>query len=111
MKSFAMTLNLKNDPELIAQYVEYHANTWPKVLDGLKGLGISSMKIFLHGRTLFMYLEAPDDFDLDRDFPRYTESSPRAQEWDALMNTFQEPVPAAKEGEWWAPMRQAFSLF
>ena len=69
MKSFAMTLNLKNDPELIAQYVEYHANTWPEVLDGLKGLGISSMKIF------------------------------------------QEPVPSAKEGEWWAQMRQVFSLF
>jgi L-rhamnose mutarotase len=111
MKSFAMTLNLKNDPELFVKYAEYHAETWPEVLDGLKSLEISSMKIFLHGRTLFMYLEAPDNFDLERDFPRYMESSPRAQEWDALMNTFQEPVPAAKEGEWWAPMHQVFSLF
>ena len=111
MKSFAMTLNLKDDPAVIEQYTEYHRNTGPEVLDGLKGLGIEKMKIFLHGRTLFMYLETPDDFDLERDFPRYVENSPRAREWDALMNTFQEPVPAAKEGEWWAPMQQVFTLF
>ena len=54
MKSFAMTLNLKDDPELIAQYTEYHRNTWPEVPDGLKSLGIENMKIFLHGRRLFM---------------------------------------------------------
>ena len=58
-----------------------------------------------------MHLDAPDDFDLERDFPRYMEGSPRAREWDELMNTFQEPVPAAREGEWWSPMEQVFSLF
>lgn len=111
MKSYAMTLNLKDDPALIEQYKEYHRNTWPEVLDGLRSLGIEKMNIFLHGRCLFMYLEAPDEFDLKRDFPRYMESSPRAQEWDQLMNTFQEPVPAAREGEWWAPMQQVFTLY
>lgn len=111
MKSFAMTLDLKDDPKIIRQYTEYHTNTWPEVLDGLKGLGISNMRIFLHGRRLVMYLEAPDDFDLETDFPRYMENSPRAQEWDTLMNTFQEPVPDANPGEWWAPMTQVFNLF
>ena len=59
MKSFAMTLSLKDDPTIIEQYVEYHRNTWPEGLDGLKGLGITSMKNFLHGRRLFMSLDAP----------------------------------------------------
>ena len=111
MKAFAMTLNLKDDAELIEKYKEYHRNTWPDVLDGLKGIGISKMKIFLHGRSLLMYLEAPDDFDLERDFPHYMQQSPRAQEWDKLMSEFQEPVPAASEGEWWAPMEEVFDLY
>lgn len=110
MKAFAMTLNLKEDASIIEKYKEYHRNTWPDVLDGLKGIGISKMKIFLHGRSLFMYLEAPDDFDLETDFPRYMEQSPHAKEWDKLMSEFQEPVPAAREGEWWASMEEVFDL-
>jgi len=67
------------------------------------------MKIFLHGRRLFMYLEASDDFDLARDFPRYMETR-RAKEWDVLMRQFQEPVPGARPGEWWAAMEEVFDL-
>ncbi len=109
MKSFAMTLNLKDDAALIERYKEHHRNVWPEVLNGLKSIGISKMKIFLHGRNLFMYLEAPDDFDLEGDFPRYMES-PRALAWDELMRRFQEPVPGAKDGEWWSGMEEVFEL-
>ena len=109
MKSFAMILNLRDDPAVIEQYKEHHRDVWPEVLEGLKSIGISKMKIFIHGRNLFMYLEAPDDFDLERDFPRYMES-PRAVAWDRLMRQFQEPVARAKEGEWWAGMEEVFDL-
>ncbi len=109
MKCFAMTLNLKDDPRVIEQYKEYHRAVWPEVLAGLRGVGITRMKIFLHGRRLFMYLEASDGFELARDFPRYMEA-PRAREWDALMRQFQEPVPGAKAGEWWAAMEEVFDL-
>jgi L-rhamnose mutarotase len=104
-----MTLNLKDDAEIINKYKEYHRAVWPEVLDGLRGLGISKMKIFLHGRRMFMYLEAPDDFDVLRDFPKYMEA-PRAKEWDELMCTFQERVPGAKPGEWWAAMEEVFDI-
>ena len=77
VKSYAMTINLKDDADVIAKYKEYHRNTWPAVLEGLRRIGVSNMKIFLHGRRMVMYLEAADDFDLERDFPRYMES-PRA---------------------------------
>ncbi len=109
MKSFAMTLNLKDDPAIIQQYREYHRAVWPEVLKGLRGIGITRMKIFLHGRRLFMYLEAPDSFDPRRDFPRYM-TDRRARQWDELMRTFQEPVPGATAGEWWAPMEEVFDL-
>lgn len=109
MKSFAMTINLKDDAAVIERYREHHRDVWPEVVDGLKSIGISKMKIFLHGRNLFMYMETPDDFDLERDFPRYMES-PRALEWDRLMRGFQEPVARAREGEWWASMVEVFQL-
>jgi len=93
MKSFGMTLNLKSDPGVVDNYVEYHEAVWPDVLAGLGGIGISRMKIFLHGLRLFMYMEKG-----------------RAKEWDELMRTFQEPVPGAASGEWWAEMEEVFDL-
>ena len=109
MKSLSMTLNLKNDAGIIEKYKEYHKAVWPEVVDDLRKIGVSKMKIFLSGRHLFMYLEVPDDFDLTRDFPRYMES-PRAREWDALMRGFQQRVPEASSGEWWSSMEEVFDI-
>ena len=109
MKSFAMTLDLQDRSGVIEKYVEYHRAVWPEVLEGLRSIGVSNLRIYLHARRLFMYLEAHDDFDLARDFPRYMVSE-RAQEWEALMRQFQEPVPGAAPGEWWAPMEEVFDI-
>ena len=110
MKSYAMALDLRDDAEVIEQYKEYHRAVWDEVLEGLRSIGISKMKIFLRGSRLFMYLETADDFDLERDFQRYTEASPRAAEWDALMREFQVRAPDAKPSEWWAAMEEVFDL-
>jgi len=110
MKSFAMALDLRDDAAAIEKYKEYHRAVWDEVLDGLRSIGIRKMKIFLHRQRLFMYLEAPDGFDLERDFPRYMAQSPPAAEWDALMREFQQPVPGASPSEWWAAMEEVFDL-
>ena len=110
MKAFGFTLNLKDDPDLIATYKEHHRNPWPEPLQGLGEGGVTDMKIFLLGRSMFMYMTTVDDFDAERDFAEYVEKNPRAAEWDELMRTLQEPVPEAKEGEWWALMEPVFDL-
>jgi len=109
MKSFGQTLNLRDDSEIIEKYKAYHRAVWPEVVESLKRIGITKMKIFLHGRRMFMYIETGDDFDVARDFPRYMDS-PRAKEWDELMCTFQERVPGAKPGEWWSAMEEVYDL-
>ena len=38
MKEFALTINLKDDPQLIEQYKEYHRNVWPEVLACIKSI-------------------------------------------------------------------------
>ena len=109
MKSFAMALNLKDDPRTIEVYKERHRAVWPEVLDGLRSIGISKMKIFLLGRRMFMYFEAGDDFDPATDFQRY-QATERAREWEALMRGLQERVDEAAPGDWWAPMEEVFDL-
>lgn len=110
MKAFGLTLNLKDDPEVMEKYKEYHRNVWPEVERSLKEVGITSMRIFLLGRRLFMHIQTVDDFDARRDFPRYLELHPRCKEWDALMQLFQEKVPEALEDEWWAAMEMVYEL-
>lgn len=110
MQHFGLTIDLADDPELIAKYKAHHADPWPEPLQGLGAVGITDMKIFLLGRRMFMYMTATDEFDPDRDFPRYVEQNPKAAEWDQLMRTFQRKVPEAQEGEWWANMEMVFDL-
>ena len=110
MQHFGLTLELKDDPELIAQYKAYHADPWPEPLQGLGEVGVTDMKIFLLGQRMFMYMTATDEFDPARDFPRYVAQNPKAKEWDELMRTFQQQVPEAKEDEWWANMELVFDL-
>lgn len=110
MKSYAQVLDLKDDPDVIEKYKEYHRNVWPEVLESLRDVGIQKMKIFLLGNHLFMYYEAPDSFDPQRDFQSYTERNPKAKEWNDLMATFQRKVPGAAPDDWWTPMELVFDL-
>ncbi|MBT28632.1 MAG: hypothetical protein CMO01_03145 [Thalassobius sp.] len=110
MKVFAQTVNLKDDPEVIAKYKKYHSEIWPEVSEALKQVGILEMKIFLLGRRLFMYATATDEFVPERDFPKYLELHPRCQEWEDQMGEYQEPVEEAGPGEKWAMMEQVFDL-
>ena len=109
MQTYGMTLMLRDDAEIVESYRRYHRDAWPEVIDRLRGIGITEMKIYLLGRRLFMYMEAVDGFAPDRDFPKLAEDA-RYREWDELMSGLQEPAPEAKPGEWWAPMEEVFDL-
>jgi L-rhamnose mutarotase len=109
MPTFAQTLDLVDDAERIAEYDRYHAHVWPEVVAGLHTIGITSMHLFRTGTRLFMVYEAPASFNPARDYQRYADD-PRCQAWDDLMQTFQRPIPTAREGEWWTPMGLLFAL-
>ena len=109
MKTFVFTLDLKDDPDLIAKYKQYHRSVWPEVIEGIKKIGLFHDRIYLLGNRLVMILETEDTFDPDKDLSGYTDK-PRAKEWDELMKTFQKPLPSAKPGEFWLPMELVFDL-
>lgn len=107
MKRYGMTLSLKE--ATIEAYKEYHRNVWPEVEAGLKAAGILQMTIFILGSRLFMYAETEDDFDWSTSLAAY-EENPRCAEWQRLMASYQEPVPEARPGEWWAMMAEVHHL-
>ena len=109
MKRIAQTVLLKDDPEIIRRYEEYHANVWPEVLEGTLRCGFRRAFIYRHGRTLFMFAEVPDDFDMERDMPKYMEN-PKARQWDELMRTFQEPAPGEPAGTTWVEMKEIYAI-
>jgi L-rhamnose mutarotase len=109
MQTYGMTLLLRDGDEVVERYRHHHRHAWPEVLARLREVGITQMKIYLLDRRLFMYMEAVDGFDPERDFPKLADD-PRYREWDELMRTLQEPAPEAKPGEWWAPMEEVFDL-
>lgn len=106
---FGLTLLLRDDPDLIAQYRRYHADVWPEVTAELRTVGIERMFIYLLGRRLFQFIETSDSFDPASDLARLNDN-PRYAEWDRLMRTMQERVVEAGPGDWWTVMEQVFSL-
>ncbi len=109
LKSFAQALDLQDDPELIEAYRRHHRAVWPEVLAALRSIGIERMKIWLVGSRLFMWFEAPDDFDPRRDFQTYT-NDPRCRQWDEWMRFFQRKLAEAGPSDWWTPMELVFDL-
>lgn len=112
VKRYCRTLDLRDDPELIAEYRRRHAkeNIWKEVLDGIKEVGILEMDIYIRGTRLMMILEVPADLDLDAAMARLA-TLPRQQEWEDFMSVFQQSAPGASSAEKWQPMERVFHIY
>ncbi|MCL6267741.1 L-rhamnose mutarotase [Flagellimonas myxillae] len=108
-KRFALALDLKDDPGLIAEYKAYHQKIWPEIEASIKDSGIDTMQIYLLGNRLFMIIEAGEDFSFERK-SQMDESNPKVQEWEDLMWKYQQALPMAKPGEKWMLMEKIFEL-
>ena len=107
MKRYCQTLTLRDDPAMVTAYVEAHAHVWPEVIAGQREVGILSMQIWRHGRSLFMVMDTVDDFDFDRDMARLAQL-PRQAEWEAYVSQFQGCSASARSDEKWQGMERIF---
>jgi len=110
-KRYCQTLDLKDDPELIAEYVERHSEDkhWPEINEGIRSVGILEMEIYLIGTRLFMIVETAMDFDWDTAFARLA-TLPRQAEWEEYMSVFQVSQLGASSAEKWQLMDKIFWL-
>lgn len=109
-KQLAFALDLKDDPDTIRDYCDWHQKVWPDIPRGMAKYGVLSQNIYLIGNRLFMVLEVEDSFDYRVDFGRYLQETPRARDWDSRMADLQQPVPWVRDGDWWAPMERVYDL-
>ena len=108
MNTHVLTVDLKDDPAVIAEYLEHHRRVWPEVVSSLRAAGVERMEIFRLGRRLVMIVETDGDFR--RSFATHVASHPRVAEWEALMRAMQEPPPGSTNGDAWTEMHPVFRL-
>jgi L-rhamnose mutarotase len=108
-RRFGLTLDLKNNPELIAEYKRYHQKIWPEISKSIKDSGIEDMEIYLLGTRMFMIMEVNQRFSFEAKAQADLQN-PKVQEWENLMWKFQQSLPEAKPGEKWLLMERVFKL-
>ena len=109
MKRYCLTVDLKNDAALIAEYEAYHKAVWPEILQSIKKSGITNMEIYRLSNRMFMIMEVDDNFSFEKKAAMDTANT-TVQEWEALMWKYQQALPMAKPGEKWMQMEKIFQL-
>lgn len=112
VKRYCQTMNLKDNPALIAEYRKIHSReeSWPIIREGIREVGILEMEIYLLGTRLFMIVDTPLDFDWDTAMKRLAHL-PRQQEWEEYVARFQECMPGCTSAEKWRLMERIFYLY
>lgn len=108
-KQYYLTLDLKADDQLIAEYEEMHKAVWPEIIDSIKSSGVLNMEIYRTGNRLFMMMEVSEDFSFEQK-AAMDAGNEKVQEWETLMWKYQQAVPGAKPGEKWMMMDKIFQL-
>ena len=107
---YVLLLDLKDDPDLIAAYEQWHApGAVPAaVVRSIRSAGIAEMTIHRAGNRLVMIMEALPGFDAAAKAASDT-ADPDVQAWERLMDAFQQPLPIA-DGSKWTSASPIFSL-
>lgn len=106
MQRMGMVIGIK--PEKISTYRDLHAQAWPQVLAKMTEGNIRNFSIFLHEAEclLFGYWEYHGS-DLEKDMALVA-ADLKTQEWWALTDECQRPLPGRAESEHWAMMKEVF---
>ena len=108
-RRYCLTLDLKNDPALIADYERHHEHVWPEITRSIKDAGIENMEIYRLGTRMFMIMDVNEGFSFEKK-ARADRANPKIQEWEQFMWKFQQSLPEAKPGEKWLLMKKIFTL-
>ncbi len=108
-RRYCLTLDLKDDAKLIAEYEKHHEKIWPEITKSIKGAGIQDLEIYRLGTRMFMVMEVDERFSFEAK-ARADRNNPKVQEWEQLMWRFQQPLARSKPGEKWMLMERIFKL-
>ncbi len=111
-KRYCQTLELKDNPELIREYIKRHdqIHHWPEIREEIRSIGILEMEIYLLETTLFMVVETPMDFEWEEAFRKLSEK-PNQVKWEEYMSLFQQVEAGQSSTEKWRLMSRIFYLY
>jgi L-rhamnose mutarotase len=104
-------LDLKDDPDLIAAYRDWHRPGGPPaaVIAAIRAAGAQEMLIFQTGNRLCMVVDADESFG-GAEKRASEQANADVIAWEARMDPFQRPLPWAKAGEKWVECEMIFAL-
>lgn len=80
MEVASFVLNIREEDQ--AEYIKRHEAVYPELLQAFKDAGVKKYSIFMHGGTLFAYMEA-ENFDEAMAYIGKQEANARWQEFMA----------------------------
>ena len=103
-------VDLHDDAEQIARYRAWHQAGGPPaaVTAAIRADDVRALEIWLVGDRMFMILEQGEAYDADAKAARDA-ADLDVQAWDALMRTFQKPLPFAP-AQTWVEMERIYAL-
>lgn len=112
VKRYCQTLDLKDNPELIAKYKECHSKekAWPEIREGIRSVGILEMEIYIDKNHLIMIIETPLDFNWNTAMEQLA-ALPRQAEWEEYVSAFQLCKHGESSAEKWKLMDRIFYLY
>lgn len=108
-RRYCLTLDLKDDPTLIAEYKRQHENVWPEIARSIRDAGIDALSIYLLGNRMFMIMDVNEGFSFDTK-SKVDRANPKVRDWEEFMWKFQQALPQAKPGEKWLLMEKIYDL-
>lgn len=111
-KRYCQTLDLKDDPHLISEYISKHSEEQfsEEIMEGMRKVGILDMDIYISGNKLFMIVETRLDFDWESAFKKLASLSGQ-QEWEDTVSVFQHAKEGASSSEKWQLMDRIFRIY
>ena len=104
MERYGLVVEIKSSQ--IEEYERIHADVWPGVLATIADCNVHNYSIYRYNNLLFTYYEYHGS-DWAADMAKMA-ADKTTQEWWAIMEPMQSPLPTRKEGEWWSAMEEVF---
>lgn len=111
LRTYYLALDLRDDAEAIAAYERYHREDhfWPEIADSIREAGVRDLEIYRTGNRLFMVMTVTPSFSFDAK-AALDAGNTKVQEWESLMERFQQRLPWTPEDTKWQRMDRIFSL-